>query len=175
MRVSVIVVGALSTIIAIVVQSIYYLFVLCGDLVYVIVFPQLTCVLYVTWCNTYGACAGYILGLFFRLTGGEPLVSLPPLIKYPNFDEDTQTQLFPFKTMAMLISLVTIILVSYVTRVLFKRNILRPEQDVFNCFKEAIPMEDKDLRSLQTDPEIRDPGTQPAQRTLGKLSRETVT
>ena len=32
------------------------------DLVYVVLFPQLTCVVYVKWCNTYGSFAGYVIG-----------------------------------------------------------------------------------------------------------------
>ena len=38
------------------------------DLVYVVLFPQLTCVVYVKWCNTYGSFAGYIIGELFRLS-----------------------------------------------------------------------------------------------------------
>ena len=37
------------------------------DLVYVVLFPQLTCVVYVKWCNTYGSFAGYIIGELFPL------------------------------------------------------------------------------------------------------------
>jgi len=43
---------------AIYIKSIYGLFVLCADFVYVVLFPQLTLVLYVPWINTYGAALG---------------------------------------------------------------------------------------------------------------------
>ena len=35
------------------------------------------------------------------MAGGEKMIHLPPLIKYPYYDEDTEFQLFPFRTMAM--------------------------------------------------------------------------
>jgi Na+/proline symporter len=61
------------------VDSIYDLFVLCSDFVYVMLFPQLTCVVYFRDVNTYGSLAGYIMGLFFRLAGGEKSLKLPVL------------------------------------------------------------------------------------------------
>ena len=144
MRICIICVGGIATLIAIVVNSIYALFVLCGDLVYVVAFPQLTSVVYVPFSNTYGSAVGYILAFFLRVTGGEPLIGLPPLIKYPNFHEASQNQLFPFKTMSVLISLAAIIGVSYVTDLLFKRHILSPRFDIFNCFPELTPNEVKE-------------------------------
>lgn len=47
---------------------------------------------------------------------GEVILGLPALIHYPGYDEETQTQLFPFRTMAMLISLITLIFVSWWTK-----------------------------------------------------------
>ena len=41
--------------------------VLCGDFVYVIVFPQLLLVLYLEKANTYGSVVSYFFGLVFRL------------------------------------------------------------------------------------------------------------
>ncbi len=118
---------------AITVNSIYGLWYLCSDLVYVILFPQLLCVIHVDFTNTYGSDACYILGWVFRLTGGEPLLSLPAAIKYPNwYVDDGQTyQLFPFKTMSMLISLLTIIIVSLLTKYLFESGTLSKHADIF--------------------------------------------
>ena len=70
MRCALPVIGAVATIVGIVVDTIYGLFFLCGDLVYVILFPQLLCAVYVPWANTYGALSGYTVGLILRLTGG---------------------------------------------------------------------------------------------------------
>jgi high affinity choline transporter 7 len=75
MRIGIVGVGAAATVLAIQVDSIYDLFVLCSDFVYVMLFPQLTCVVYFRDVNTYGSLAGYIMGLFFRLAGGERQMS----------------------------------------------------------------------------------------------------
>ncbi|KAL5016854.1 hypothetical protein ScPMuIL_006443 [Solemya velum] len=132
MRISIFVVGSLATAMAILVESIYGLWYLCSDLVYVMLFPQLVCVIYLPFVNTYGSVAGYILGLFFRLTGGEPLLKLPPLIEYPWYTE-ADGQLFPFKTLSMLITLVSLILVSLLTKLCFENGMLPASADVFRC------------------------------------------
>ena len=132
-------VAAAATVMAIVVDSIYGLWFLCADLVYVILFPQLVLVLYMKDANSYGAFVGFIVGVFFRLISGEPLISLPPLIEYPWYlpsEDGVGTQYFPFKTLCMLISLVTIIIVSYIAKFMFEVCKLPPSIDVFNSFHE---------------------------------------
>ena len=58
-----------------------------------ILFPQLLCVVHFPdWCNTYGSLFSYCLGLSIRVTGGESLVGLPPLIHFPGFQEPTQEE-----------------------------------------------------------------------------------
>ena len=59
MRFAIIMVGGLATVMALTIQSIYGLWYLCADLVYVILFPQLLCVVYFKRSNTYGCLAGY--------------------------------------------------------------------------------------------------------------------
>ena len=143
MRGAVLVVGAAATAIAIVVDSVYGLWFLCSDLVYVILFPQLLCVVHLpSWTNTYGSLVGYLVAWFFRLTGGEELVSLPALIEYPFYDETYNFQYFPFKTMTMLISLVTILLFSLIAKLLFEGNVLPLFLDVFSCFNQGMELGD---------------------------------
>ena len=48
------------------------------------------------------------------MTGGEPMLGLSPMIHYPGLDGERQ--LFPFRTMAMLMSLITLITVSWGTK-----------------------------------------------------------
>ncbi|ESO84198.1 hypothetical protein LOTGIDRAFT_155524 [Lottia gigantea] len=132
MRVAIFGVGVLATVMAIVVTSIYELWFLCADLVYVILFPQLVCVLYVD-TNTYGSLAGYIIGMFFRLAGGEAALRIDPIIKYPWYDEVNKLQLFPFKTLSMLITLLVITAVSRFFKELFISGKLPPRYDIFLC------------------------------------------
>ena len=62
-RIAIFGVAVLATSLSLLVNSIYSLFALCSDLVYVILFPQLCCVIYLPGANTYGSFMGYILGL----------------------------------------------------------------------------------------------------------------
>ena len=89
---------------------------MCSDLVYVVLFPQLLIVVHFkTWVNTYGSLAAYCVGMFLRLGGGEPLIHLPALIYYPLYTEK-DGQMFPFRTFSMIMSMITLLLVSAVTR-----------------------------------------------------------
>lgn len=85
------------------------------------------------YCNTYGSLSAYIVAFFLRLSGGEALLGLPPLIEYPGYDADRQRQLFPFRTMAMLCSLFTLIGVSYYTKWGFESGKWAPQYDYFKC------------------------------------------
>ena len=134
MRTGIGVVGILSTIMALTIPSIYGLWAMCSDLVYCILFPQLLMVVHFKdYCNTYGSLSAYIVGFLVRLSGGEPMIGIMPLIKYPGYDEENQTQLFPFRTMAMLLSLITLVGVSYGTQYVFFRGKLAPNYDIFRC------------------------------------------
>lgn len=60
MRIAIIAVGFCATLMALTINSIYGLWYLCADLVYVILFPQLVCVVYFKHSNTYGSVTGYV-------------------------------------------------------------------------------------------------------------------
>ncbi|CAD5233116.1 unnamed protein product [Bursaphelenchus xylophilus] len=133
MRFAIIMVGVLATMMALTIHSVYALWYLCADLVYVILFPQLLCVVYFEKSNTYGCLAGYLVGMILRLSGGEPLLHLPALIHYPYYDAATNVQYFPFKSMSMLISLAISVSVSLITHYLFTRRIVTEELDILHC------------------------------------------
>ncbi|RCN28482.1 high affinity choline transporter 1 domain protein [Ancylostoma caninum] len=141
MRFAIIAVGVMATVMALTIQSIYGLWYLCADLVYVILFPQLLCVVYYKNSNTYGSLAGYTVGLILRLSGGEPLLGLPAAVHYPMYVDGIQY--FPFKTAAMLLSLFTIMGASRLSEHLFTSGHLSPELDVLGCVvvpPERIPL-----------------------------------
>lgn len=114
MRVAIVLVGTAATWMALTVASVYGLWYLCADLVYVLLFPQLLMALFSARANRRGALAGIAVGLVLRLGGGEPLLGLPAVIPYP-FPDPVAGSLFPFRTCAMLLSLATIWLVSALT------------------------------------------------------------
>ncbi|MDF1844973.1 MAG: sodium:solute symporter family protein [Rubripirellula sp.] len=112
-RIAILVVGLAATGLALSVQSVYVLWYLCADLVYVVLFPQLVMVLFNRHANRTGAITGALMGLLLRLGGGEPMIGLPAFIPYPW--QGPSGSDFPFRTFAMLTGLLTIWLVSRVT------------------------------------------------------------
>lgn len=115
LRIAIVVVGLAAAWLAVAVGSVYTLFVLCSDLVYVILFPQLVLALFYSRTNTIGSVCGIIVGLILRVGGGESSLGIPALIPYPLTNSEGVSD-FPFRTLAMLASLVTIFLVSNLTQ-----------------------------------------------------------
>ncbi len=135
-RIGIFGVGAVATVLALTIKSIYSLWALCSDLVFVILFPQLLCAIYVPFVNTYGSLCAFVVGLILRFGGGEAVIGLKPFIKYPMYDEKLHRQMFPFRTLAMLVSLITLMVVSYLAKVVFLRCQLPPKMDVLKVFHE---------------------------------------
>ncbi|CAN7992850.1 unnamed protein product, partial [Ixodes hexagonus] len=132
-RIAIVFVGILACLLALTATSVYALWYLSSDLVYVILFPQLVSVVYLRdHCNTYGSLAGYIVGGFLRAGGGEDVLLIPPFIKYPFYNKD-DGQLFPFRTLAMLMSFTTLMAVSKASRWLFGGR-LPLKYDFLKCF-----------------------------------------
>jgi len=71
-----------ATLLAIFYPNIYDLFVLCGDFVFVIVFPQLLLVVYWSKANTYGSVFSFFLALLLRLLCGEGKLGIPAVISF---------------------------------------------------------------------------------------------
>ncbi|WP_200816534.1 sodium:solute symporter family protein [Halobacillus sp. Marseille-P3879] len=112
---TIIIVGVGAMIIALNVQSVYTLWYLASDLVYTILFPQLTMALFYKNANLYGSIAGFSVALFLRLGGGEPALGLPAFLPYPMIDADGIV-LFPFRTLACIAAFVFIFIVSELTK-----------------------------------------------------------
>ncbi|XP_003218811.1 high affinity choline transporter 1 isoform X1 [Anolis carolinensis] len=150
MRITIFMFGAMATMMALLTQSVYGLWYLSSDLVYIVIFPQLLCVLFIKGTNTYGAIMGYLLGLLLRITGGEPYLHLKPLIFYPGWykDEDRYIQRFPFKTVAMLTSFFTNIGVSYLAKYLFESGTLPPKLDFLDAVVAKYSKENMDKTTL---------------------------
>ncbi|XP_020496719.1 high-affinity choline transporter 1-like [Labrus bergylta] len=145
MRITIFVFGALATAMALLTGSVYGLWYLSSDLVYVIIFPQLLSVLFVKGTNTYGSVAGYIFGLLLRIGGGEPYLKLPPFIFFPGWVmqkrihhltgdvEHFVQQRFPFKSVSMLASFLANVAFSYLTKYLFESGMLSHKYDFLDA------------------------------------------
>ena len=135
MRIAIVVVTCLGCTMALTVNSIYALFYLTSDLVYVMLFPQFVCVIYLRHSNVYGSFSGYIVGLILRVLGGERMLGVPAIIEYPLYSQ-TYGQRFPFKSLAMVCTFITIVAVSFLTKYLFENNIAPASWDFFSVFND---------------------------------------
>uniref|UniRef100_A0A8C7YYH5 High affinity choline transporter 1-like n=1 Tax=Oryzias sinensis TaxID=183150 RepID=A0A8C7YYH5_9TELE len=131
-RVSVLIVGLAGMGLAFGGTSVLALWLMSGDLLYCVIFPQLVCVLHFPYTNIYGAISGFLSGFLLRLLSGEPLLAIPAALLYPGWKEENGiiSQRFPYRTVAMLSSLITIIMVSYLIEVIFSRHLIPQSWDV---------------------------------------------
>ncbi|XP_053564593.1 high-affinity choline transporter 1 [Bombina bombina] len=153
MRLSMVLLGSAGMGLAFLSNSVYDLWFLSGELVYSLLFPQLCSALFIAGTNAYGSAAGFFLGFILRLFGGENSLKIPPLIHYPGCTlvDGVYVQLFPFKTFTMLVSLITIVVISYSAQFLFMKNVLPIHWDVCNIFrKEPVPLVQHELEEKVT-------------------------
>ncbi|KAI0980453.1 hypothetical protein GJ496_011984 [Pomphorhynchus laevis] len=147
MRIGILVIGSVASLLAIFIKSVYTLWVLSADLVYVIIFPQLVCVTYISCSNTYGSLSSYLIALILRVIGGEDTIGIPALVRYPFYNYADKIQIFPFRTFSMLIGLITHIFVSVFTDHIFKSGKLSSKYDFFKCVTnipaETIPLKER--------------------------------
>jgi high affinity choline transporter 7 len=137
----------IATSLAIEYKSIYELFVLCGDFMFVIVFPQLTLVIYWEMANTYGSVTSFIIGIILRLLCGDSLMGIPATISFGTVygeegscptDADPLaacTGPVPFRLIVTIIGTLVHILFSYGAYTVFARGWVSLDYDFFNCFK----------------------------------------
>ncbi len=107
------IIGITATILALQVKSVYALWFLCSDFVYCLLFPQLVTALFDKKANKYGSMAGFCVAFLLRFGGGDATLGIPTLIPYPMIQDGIV--MFPFRTLAMVSGLLTIILVSRLT------------------------------------------------------------
>lgn len=108
------IIGIAATLLALNIQSVYELWFLCSDFVYCLLFPALVCALFDKKANSIGALAGFGVAFILRFGGGDTTLGLPILLPYPMVEDGVV--LFPFRTLAMVSGLVTILVVSRLTQ-----------------------------------------------------------
>lgn len=137
-RGSVVAVGGIACTIALTVDSILGMFILAADIVFVALLPQLISAVYFEHVNTYGSFLGFLTAVVLRIGAGEQFLNLKPFLFYGSFYDNELGHLFPYRTFAMLSSLIVLLFVSYFTRYLFLYCRIVPYLDIFNCFQNNI-------------------------------------
>lgn len=116
------IIGIAATLLALNIKSIYELWFLCSDFVYCLLFPALTCAMFDKKANAAGAIAGFAAAFILRFGGGDATLGIPILLPYPMIEDGVV--LFPFRTLAMAMNFVFVLLVSRLTQKRFPPNSL---------------------------------------------------
>ncbi|XP_061767803.1 high-affinity choline transporter 1-like [Nerophis ophidion] len=132
-RVSVVVVGLAGTSLTFLDNSVLMIWMLRSDLTYTLMLPQLVCVLFFAVSNGYGAVLGCVTGMLLRVLCGEPLLGIPPVIRFPGcaLENGVYVQLWPIRTICMLSAVAAILSFSSLAAVLFRRGLIPEKWDVF--------------------------------------------
>ena len=154
-RICILVVGVVGTSLTYLDSRVLAFWILSSDLTYTIMLPQLICVLFIRVSNGYGAAAGYIIAFGMRVLCGEPVFSLPAILRFPGYslEDGVYVQHWPFKTTCMLSSLGSIVIFSFVASLLFNKGLLPERWDVFKVkAQEASAPPDGDREAdVETD------------------------
>uniref|UniRef100_A0A3P8UVC3 High-affinity choline transporter 1-like n=1 Tax=Cynoglossus semilaevis TaxID=244447 RepID=A0A3P8UVC3_CYNSE len=143
-RASVVFFGLLGTLLTFLHTSVMAFWILGGEIAYILMLPQLVCVLFVGFSNSYGAIVGFLMALLLRLLCGESLLGIPPTIHFPGciLVDGIYVQHAPIRTICMLVSFTTILLVSWLTSLLFDRGIMSRKYDILRIKLQPIPQTD---------------------------------
>lgn len=132
-RISVVVVGVLGTSITFYTNSTLLLWILGADISYTLIFPHLVAVLFFQVTNGYGAFMGYVVGLVLRVLLGENTVGLPVILRLPGctLQDGVFVQKAPVRTFSMLATLLSVLLLSWLTSLMFNHGLLPERWDAF--------------------------------------------
>lgn len=139
-RVSVVVVGVVSTSITFYSNSTLLLWILGADISYTLIFPHLVSVLFFDVTNGYGAFVGYVAGLALRILLGENTIGLPVVLQLPGctLQDGVYVQKAPVRTFSMVSTLLIILVFSWISSLMFNHDLLPEKWDTFKVKRGVV-------------------------------------
>ncbi|KAL5256862.1 hypothetical protein ACHWQZ_G011954 [Mnemiopsis leidyi] len=164
LRFTVIINTVIAMMIAILVKTVYGLYLICSDLVFILLFPHLVMVVHFPKrTNKYGMIVGFTIALLLRVLSGEPVLKYNAIIKFAGYVEPhTNTdgdyvygkQRFPFRNLIMALNFLITLSVTFLTQKLFEKYPDLRKFDYLGAVKdqeEAHEMEKKEESQKATN------------------------
>ncbi|KAL5257411.1 hypothetical protein ACHWQZ_G012379 [Mnemiopsis leidyi] len=135
LRGTIVVNTTIAMVIAITVKSVYGLYLICSDLVFVLLFPHLVLVIHFPHLvNRYGMVVGFFTAFLLRALSGEPVLGYDAILKFPGYAEGENGkvghQKFPFRIICMIIHLLLCLAVTRLTDYLYQNGHMTDKMDV---------------------------------------------